>query len=313
MPNLSSCSSGDKALSDLSPKDKPWDKHRGYVSGLAALYSQLGESRYSERLLDCSRWLEFALMASDSGEITLKLFASRFCRFRHCPVCQWRRSLMWVARLSEALPKLLADHPSVHFVFLTLTVRNCEVQELRETLGKMNQAWKRLSLRKAFPALGFLKSVEVTRGLDGSAHPHFHIMLVVPPSYFTGRLYLSQAKWSELWAKSLRVDYNPVVNVKKIKVRSDNPLTGLIDAVRETCKYSVKPADLVKDKEWLSKITVELHKTRAVSVGGILRDYLSEDEPEDLITEVNSDNSEEVIETLVFGWREIVAKYLLVG
>jgi hypothetical protein len=26
------------------------------------------------------------------------LSASRFCRVRTCPVCQWRRSLMWKAK-----------------------------------------------------------------------------------------------------------------------------------------------------------------------------------------------------------------------
>jgi plasmid rolling circle replication initiator protein Rep len=302
MANLTSSSQVDKALSDLSPRDKPWDIHKRQSIAVSRLYSELNEQRYSERVLDCSKWLEFALVASDQGEINLKLFASRFCRFRHCPICQWRRSLMWVARLAQVLPKLLQDYPSVHFVFLTLTVRNCEVDHLRETIAKMNKAWNKFVQRKAFPALGFLKSVEVTRGQDGSAHPHF-----------TGRLYLSQAKWSELWAKSLRVDYNPVVNVKKIKVNSDNLLTGLIDAVRETCKYSVKPADLVKDVEWLGKLTTELHKTRAVSVGGILRNYLSEYEPEDLVSEVNPDNSDQVLETLVFGWHEIVSHYLLTG
>lgn len=315
MPNLSSCLDGDKALSDLSPKDKSWDKHKGYVSALAALYSQLGDLRYSQRLLDCSRWLEFALVASDADEIKLKLFAARFCRFRHCPICQWRRSLMWIARLSQALPKLLAEYSNVHFLLLTLTCRNCSVDELRATIGKMNKAWERLTKRKAFPALGFLKSVEVTRSQDGSAHPHFHVLLIVGPSYFTGRAYLSQAKWTELWAKSLRIDYQPVIDIRKIRVRpeSENPLTGLMDAVRETCKYSVKPVDLVRDKEWLAKITAELHKTRAVSVGGILRDYLSEDEPEDLITELDEDSSEDVIQTLVFGWREMVSKYLLIS
>ncbi|WP_170869787.1 protein rep, partial [Shigella sonnei] len=25
----------------------------------------------------------------------LRLREAHFCRVRHCPVCQWRRSLMW--------------------------------------------------------------------------------------------------------------------------------------------------------------------------------------------------------------------------
>lgn len=309
MPNLSPLSDGDKALSDLSPKDKPWEIHRKQVSRISDLYSQSGYSRYSQRLSDCSRALEFALVASAEGDINLKLFAARFCRVKFCPVCQWRRSLMWVARMCEALPKLLADKPTHEFIFLTLTVRNCDLDELRSFVTWMNKSWQRLSQLKKFPAVGFLKSLEVTRSKDGLCHPHFHCLLVVPSTYFIGRNYLSQKKWAELWQQCLRVDYEPVVDVRKVYAKKEKTL---IDAVRETCKYSVKPSDLMADSDWLAGITEQLHKTRSVSVGGILKDYLKEDDPEDLISEnLDKDSNDEIMQTLVFGWREMVAKYLL--
>ena len=55
-------------------------------------------------------------------------------------------------------------------MFLTLTVRNCAIEELGETLSRMNTAFQRLKDRKEFrPVQGWIRTTEVTRGSDGSA------------------------------------------------------------------------------------------------------------------------------------------------
>jgi len=59
-------------------------------------------------------------------------------------------------------------------VILTLTVKNCEITELRKTLDWMHESFKRMSKLKAFPVQGSIKATEVTMGQDGMAHPHFH-------------------------------------------------------------------------------------------------------------------------------------------
>jgi plasmid rolling circle replication initiator protein Rep len=296
-------------LSDASPKDKPWDKHRANSDTVKGMYQEVGYERYADRIQECSQRLIFALQQADNdGERLFHLTGARFCRVRHCPVCQWRRSLMWRARFFKAIPGLLGDYPKARFIFLTLTVRNCPLDELRETIGWMNQAWVRLTKRKQFPALGWVKSVEVTRGEDGSAHPHFHVVLMVKPSYFSHG-YLSQADWTQLWKQSLRVEYTPVVNVKAIKGKGDEK--GIFIALCETLKYSVKEDDLKFDKNWLQGVTQQLHKTRAVSLGGIFKSYLSDDEPEDLIhTELGEEEVPEEAPEFTFSWRETLKKYM---
>jgi hypothetical protein len=205
----------------------------------------------------------------------------------------------------------------------------------------MNEAWKKLIKRTNFPAIGWLKSVEVTRGQDGSAHPHFHILLMVNPSYFTHG-YISHAKWVEMWRECLKVDYDPIVNVKTVKNRrkkitvesiksvdinvnttvNDNKFSkydDIISGVLEVLKYSVKPSDLVGDKDksgspenWLIELTRQLHKTRSISLGGIIKEYLSEDEPEDLINADLEDHTdlEDEDYNLIFEWADIVRKYV---
>lgn len=298
-------------LSAVSPKDKPWDIHRSNSDRVMQLYESGDWQKYAERVKNCSQWLEFAPTANEEGSLDLKLRSARFCRVRQCPICQWRRSLMWRARFFKAVPKLLAAHPKSRFIFLTLTVQNCAIADLRSTLKAMNKAWKRLSERKEFPALGWVKATEVTRGKDGTAHPHFHAILMVHDSYFK-KSYLSQAKWTELWRKSLRIEYTPVVNVKAVKARSGTEgdvAAGITAAVLETLKYGVKESDLIADRDWLIELTRQLHKTRAVAVGGLMRDFIREEEPEDLIHDEESELSE-TFSTLHFGWRERVEKYV---
>lgn len=123
---------------------------------------------------------------------------------------------MWVARFNRAFPRIYQDHPEMRYILLTLTVRNCSVLDLRDTVKAMNYAWDKLTRRKVWPALGFVRSLEITRGKDGSAHPHFHVVLAVPPGYFGGK-YLSTAKWASLWQAVLGVDYTPIVDVRIVK------------------------------------------------------------------------------------------------
>ncbi|WP_253297333.1 protein rep, partial [Vibrio cholerae] len=55
----------------------------------------------------------------ETGETRLRLRSAQFCRVRHCPVCQWRRSLTWQARIYHSLPKIVVDYPSSRWLFLT--------------------------------------------------------------------------------------------------------------------------------------------------------------------------------------------------
>ena len=315
MPNQNSTSEEENltqqfALSDASPRDKPWDTHRANADKVQKLYKDLEYDRYSNRVGECSQRLYFAFQKEgEDGVLRFVLSDAKFCRVRHCPICQWRRSLMWVARFHKVLPEILKDYPNARFLFLTLTVQNCPPDQLRETIAWMNESWRKMVRRKQFPGIGSVKSVEVTRGSDGLAHPHFHIVLMVKQSYFQGKNYLSHADWTRLWKESLKVDYTPIVNVKAVK--SKQSTEGICNALRETLKYSVKEDDLVSDKEWLKTLTNQLHKTRAVSVAGVFKQYLSEDEPEDYIhTEEGEEEVDEEAPEFTFTWREKVSKYM---
>ena len=304
---ISSVPDSSPALADLSPRDKPWDKHRGNADKVAALYAGSEFQNYSDRVTFCAEFLRFGLVPKDDDTLKLKLRAARFCRVRHCPVCQWRRSLMWKAKAYKVLPRIVEAYPKCRWVFLTLTQKNVPITELKQTLQHMNRSFQRLTQLKAWPALGWLRATEVTRGRDGSAHPHFHCLLMVRAGYFT-KGYIKQSDWVEMWRKSMRLSYNPVLDVQAVR-KGSQPM----QLVPELLKYCTKESDLVADREWFLELTRQMHKMKCVTTGGVLKEYLKEleEEPEDLI---GKDNEAEYTDDLSisFGWKRRDRQYRLV-
>lgn len=289
-------------LSDYSEKDKKWDNHRAQAELVEKIYTLASNplmtdvfGSYAHRMHKCAENLFFGWEDDKAtGESKFKLKEAFFCRVRHCPVCQWRRSLMWQGRFLKAIPQIVEKHPTHRFIFLTLTIKNCDVSELKKTLQHMNASWRKLVKRKEFASYvdGWIRTTEVTKGADSqmASHPHFHAILMVKPSYFK-KGYISKARWADLWQEALKVDYTPIVDVRTIRARksaqkaSGELLEGfcgkgsaLAAAAAETLKYSVKPDDMVKHPAWFAEMTLQVHKMRFISTGGALKDVLREEE-----------------------------------
>jgi plasmid rolling circle replication initiator protein Rep len=308
-------------LRQVSPKDAKWDDRRAESDRAKELYSGTIYDALAGRIAGCSGRLEFGFDVDQHGKPKFTLQRAWFCRVRTCPVCQWRRSLMWRAKAFKILPKVIEDNPNHRFIFLTLTVRNCELTNLRATVTEMAAGWARMTKRKNWPAHGWIRSLEVTRSVDGTAHPHFHCLLMVPAGYFSGKNYLSQQKWTDLWRDCMRLDYQPMVNVQAVKEKKGTDQT-IVEAILETIKYTVKPDDLVGDgkqpsdvdQEWLVELTTQLHKIRAMATGGVLKEYLKEleQEPEDLIhVEDKPEDDDFTIATVTFDWQSKPKKYVM--
>lgn len=292
----------DLPLATVSDRDSVWDTHRNDTAAVGDIYAQCDEfERYSERMSDCSGYLLFGI-----GESGLVLKQANFCRVRYCPVCQWRKSLYWKAMMYQKYEQLRKEYPNHRFILLTLTLENPPITELRDTLQYMNKAWQRLIKRKQFGVVdGWIRTTEVTRDTqrpNTHAHPHFHCLLMVKPSYF-GKNYLKQMDWVRLWQSCLKVDYLPNVDIRVVKskgkakgepMNSDDVKAGVV----ETLKYAVKPADIIGDgsgsqasNEWFYELTRQTHRLRFVATGGALKDILKDDDisDKDMITPVGTE------------------------
>ena len=296
------------SLSELSPRDLSWDVHKAESDQIASNYCGSEFDRYAERINDCSQILMFGLVPNvDEGSYRMKLRTARFCHVRTCMVCAWRRSLMYKARAFKAIPKLIEDYPNARYLFVTLTLKNCPVHELRNLIFHLNTSFRRLAKLKDFPAVGYLKTVEVTRGRRGDAHPHLHILMMVSPSYF-GVNYVKKKEWCAWWKRAAKVDYNPIIDVQAIKAK-DSPL-GLL---AEVVKYQTKPNDLIfSDREWFLEYTRQVHRTNAFALGGVFKESFKELDKKETIAEMigNDENSNDVDEgELFFNWKRAEKKY----
>jgi plasmid rolling circle replication initiator protein Rep len=301
-------------LTDYSPKDKPWDVHRAQAQAVEGVYKDTIYDCLAGRIRCCSGYLGFSWENNpDTGENRLRLRVARFCRVRLCPVCQWRRSLMWQARFLKALPDIEKAYPSARWVFLTLTIRNMPLPELRTSLQEMNKAWNRLRLRPEFSenVQGWSRTIEVTRAENDYAHPHFHYLLMVRPGYFSGKNYVTQRRWTELWRECALLDYNPIVYIRSVK-KKPGAISGempLRRAISETFKYAVKPSDMFGD--WLIELTTQVFRLRFIACGGALKNVLreSEETEKDLLLADENSGNEEDKPKLFFDWHRQIRRY----
>lgn len=281
-----SCSHEKRKLTDYSPRDKPWDRQRGHADDIEAIYFEVREFKsISRRIKDCADQIAFAWVVDcKTGVLTFKLKKAFFCRCRYCPVCQWRRSLMWKGRFLKSIPKILEKYPNSRWLLLTLTVRNCEIETLSAELKWLNKSWDKLIKRKDLsPIQGWIRTTEVTYNADDrSAHPHFHTLLMVPTYWFTHG-YVKHARWVELWRESLKINYDPNVDIRVVKAKkgtNPNQSEFLEGIVGEVLKYATKADHLKADKAWLLELTRQTHKKRFLASGGALKDIMQEDKPE---------------------------------
>lgn len=307
------------SLSSLSEKDKTWTEKKRLSETISRLYSKSQYEKYSSRLDSCANYLTFKqFINGDTGQLKLKLNRVFLCKVRHCPCCSWSRSRVWKARLNEGIPKLIADHPSTRFIFVTLTVPNCHISQLRNTLDGMSKAFHKLMMRRDVKsnALGYVRSMEITRNPDtGEAHPHFHVLLAVKASYFTHG-YIKQATWVSHWQECLDTIENRIVDVRTCKPNSKykhDPL-GVASSILEVAKYCVKHTDMIVDKDWLIEMTTQLNATKHVVLGGLIKTYVNSSEPkEEDIIKASGDDIEPVddYELIFFYWNKWRKNYFL--
>jgi plasmid rolling circle replication initiator protein Rep len=292
----------------LPPSHEVWDRKKAGADLVAGVYAQAGDTRirkHAETVGKCSETLFLSEVVNrETGEIGRKAQSWK-CRERHCPICQSARARKLHREFAAVLPAIMEQVSGGVFLFLTLTVRNCPIEELRATLADMGKAWKRLLLKPEFRIVkGWIRGTEVTRALDGQAHPHFHALLLVPPSYFS-KYYIKQEKWVELWQAAARLNYPPSVDIRRVKTAKG----GIEEAVK-AATYSVKPSDLEADPAWFHKLHEQVSSLRFLATGGIIKAALgakATGEADD-IAEGKEPEGEQG-RTLVFDWRRPEKRY----
>ena len=291
-----------RVLCDLSStgKNRNWAERKMSNEVLACAYDELDPAK-AIRLRQCSTVLTFR--EYEDGQKRLESMNS--CRVRLCPICSWRRSLKCFYN-TERVMERIDSSGKYGYIFLTLTLRNSLPCYLNATLDAVFEAWNRFSQLKRVKGSvkGWYRGLEIThdtdefitperfarspeyfraRGLSvgdrnpnfNTYHPHLHCIFAVRKSYFSSRYYISKAEFAELWRQSLRINYEPIVDVKK--VRGD-----FKKAVAEISKYAAKSGDYVVPSDWdltldsVRTLDAALARRRLIAYGGIMKQAFKE-------------------------------------
>ena len=190
---------------------------------------------------------------------------SNFCRDRLCSVCAWRRQAKFIAQTMPILNKFAEDY---RFLYITLTMKNCIIEDVKKSVDELLAGFHRLTMKRKYKRVfkGLIRSIEITYNEDTNMiHPHIHILAVVDRDYFSNpNKYISQSELQIDWKKSMRIDYEPVVDVRAV----DDTGSGAV----ETLKYSLKPTI----KHNALKAFDMLKGKRLISFTGIIREARAE-------------------------------------
>lgn len=281
----------DSIYSSLDLKDYTKHKRMAERTDLYSLYIDTNEKK-AIRADKCGNFMVFSQYRSqDTTKVKNKLEMANFCKNRFCPFCAFLKSRKLVVEFKNILQQIEQNSKSkVTYLFLTLTIKNCPLNELRETLNKMSKAFNNMFKKEKLldrHILGYLRAVEFfgDNTPKGEAHPHFHTLLVVDSSYFMGKYYISKFKWADMWRKYLGIPKNEpcIVDIRRIKAKNTEWLET-DSAVFEVIKYSVAPAvlwNLTKD-EFL-ELDKQVKGIRQYNRGGLCKTIKPlENEEEDL-------------------------------
>lgn len=311
--------------------------HKNNSILLSESYRRLHLINRSDRVAQCGDYLEFHKLHNKptDGSREWSLNSANFCRDRLCSMCNWRRSLKIFGQVSRIMDLIDKDYK---FVFLTLTVKNCYGEDLKKNVDLILKSFNKMSRYKAFNNAfkGYFRTLECTHDVNqyitkkmydkaqrhyqnqglfigdenpnyDMYHPHLHLIMVVKKSYFTSKEYLNQKELSSLWKKALKVSYNPVVHIQKIKENEQSK------AVAEVAKYCAKSNEylVIGNESFTDRIVLNflhgLSNVRLCSFGGIFKELAKSLELDDVengdLIHVNGNELRKDVSYIIYKFR----------
>ena len=288
--------------------------HKDKQIYLYDLYAPFNQKKSNE-VLQCGIDLWF-LLKEHKKTLEQKYFLENMytCKDRFCNFCNWRREMKYKKLTYEFIDELQSKK-RLRYIFLTLTAPNCHISDLRATIQLMSKAFQRMkeTVRFKNSILGYLRALEFTVQKDDNSmiHPHFHCMLAVEPAYFSPDrdLYISQNEFVEMWRKALKVDYDPVVDIRVVK--TDKKRKTRPTVIAEMIKYTMKDTDLTRVSDF-EELTKQLKNIRNFNAGGILKGILKSVKKidDDLVHIDDEDKSElwRVLERVLTSYERVAGK-----
>lgn len=215
-------------------------------------------------------------------------YVKMVCKSRVCPYCSEKTSKKMIAIFNKNINKFYEENKKNVFFSLTLTVKNCPIEGVKEEIEKISKGLEKLLTRKTFQSLqnpeinpsksdcskkcfqgyvrGYVRKLEVDYSGPEEAHPHFHIILCLKPCML-GKKYISKNVLSLMWQEVMGLDYEPQVNMKRLRGK---------EQILQELNYLAKPLKIEENFRkcgkffmiWLCKYEKQMKRKRDISFSG---------------------------------------------
>ncbi|KUO58128.1 MAG: hypothetical protein APF80_11885 [Alphaproteobacteria bacterium BRH_c36] len=236
----------------------------------------------ARRATTCAASTHIKLETPPGEPTRLTISNKRRCRGNVCVGCARQRAAKQ-AKTAAALLQIVREwEPNVPILMFTATSANRPISELRTMFqdheAALRRFWRSEKIAESFK--GHVTSIETA--LRGSkenpqAGVHSH-SIVAAPDYFkleAGR-YLSQRQLKAIWKASLRVSYDPIVDIRRLRGPGGDT-DNLNSGIKEITKYAFAPQKVFEkspfgirtDPTVIGHLAITLYKRRTMRFGGL--------------------------------------------
>lgn len=203
---------------------------------LIGIYKHLSENEYSKYILDNDNDAELKYKLYDKKTKRLATCEKyKTCKLTLCPVCSYFKKQKISKNLKKTIDTIKnQQEENRDFKFITLTVENCNANELSDTLNDIMAAWNRFLGYKDIKEniYGWYRWLEITYKEDKSFsvrsgiprrnrypqisyHPHLHIIA------YTDNEFVDESTLKSLWKNAMgtnkvTVCIKPITNINGI-------------------------------------------------------------------------------------------------
>ena len=96
-------------------------------------------------------------------------------------------------------------------------------------------------------------------------NPHCHVLMCVPPDYFTRGGYVKKDRSLAMWREFMRDESIMKVDIRDVKPREGTPVA---DTLKYVFKYRTKVDEIIEDPDFLYVLT---DRDRLVTRGAVYR------------------------------------------
>lgn len=243
-----------------------------------------GLKEYAERITHCCNSFTGTFFYDKSIQ-RISVSNVCLCRVSICPICNVFKSRKLSRLIFEGLLSLGNKRKTLRFV--TLTQKNCKLNQLHLEIEKINKAFGYFKRNDCFK--NYLRKLEITFNQEfREFHPHTHLLV--------DSGYVSMDLIRHCWQKALRLDYLPVCNIKSV---------NLLNAHRELSKYMAKNSEIVNlSPQEIEAFVVQTRYKKTLTSGGYFSDYFQNKDIKLIDSEIRSQDEFKILGyNLDFFWK----------